>query len=160
MVKRRVVGWLLKWWRSFEKAGHPFLDLLVICVWRSITSNLHFQAITVFCYCIVRYNDLVANEPAGSETGARSRLVTSSIMSSEMYNEIRDLYITAAQRAPVNDIDANVQASFGIRSICLDLINFPCERNFKRRRNFSNSFQVFYLCHLTIQDHTSTLVYL
>lgn len=72
----------------------------------------------------------MANEPAGSENGARSRLVTSSIMSSEMYNEIRDLYITAAQRAPVNDIDANVQASFGIRSICLDLINFPCERKF------------------------------
>lgn len=72
----------------------------------------------------------MANEPVGSETGARSRLVTSSIMSSEMYNEIRDLYITAAQRAPVNDIDANVQASFGIRSICLDLVNFPCERKF------------------------------
>ncbi|XP_022783492.1 peroxisomal targeting signal 1 receptor-like isoform X1 [Stylophora pistillata] len=61
-----------------------------------------------------RYNDLVANEPAESETGARSRLVTSSIMSSEMYNEIRDLYITAAQRAPVNDIDANVQVGLGV----------------------------------------------
>ena len=63
----------------------------------------------------------MANEPAGSETGARSRLVTSSIMSSEMYDEIRDLYISAAQRAPVNDIDANVQASYSSRSICLDL---------------------------------------
>ena len=151
MVIRRVVGWLLKWWRSFEKAGHPFLDLasnnlLVICVWRSITSNLHFQAINVFCYCIVRYNDLVANEPAGSETGARSRLVTSSIMSSEMYNEIRDLYITAAQRAPVNDIDANVQASFGIRSICLDLVNFPCERKFYKGEEIFPTLSKSFTC--------------
>ena len=32
-------------------------------------------------------------------------------MSSDMYNEIRELYITAAQRSPVNDIDSNVQVS-------------------------------------------------
>jgi len=32
-------------------------------------------------------------------------------MSSEMYNEIKELYITAAQRAPEKDIDSNVQAS-------------------------------------------------
>lgn len=55
--------------------------------------------------------DLVPNEPAGAEVGARSRLVTSSMMSSEMYNEIKELYITAAQRAPEKDIDSNVQAS-------------------------------------------------
>lgn len=55
--------------------------------------------------------DLVPNEPAGAEGGARSRLVTSSMMSSEMYNEIKELYITAAQRAPEKDIDSNVQAS-------------------------------------------------
>ena len=36
-------------------------------------------------------------------------LVTSSLMSSDMYNEIRQLYITAAQRAPEKDIDCNVQ---------------------------------------------------
>ncbi|KAL9970663.1 hypothetical protein ACROYT_G023073 [Oculina patagonica] len=61
-----------------------------------------------------RYSDLVPNEPAGSEAGARSRLVTSSMMSSEMYNEIRGLYITAAQRAPENDIDSNVQVGLGV----------------------------------------------
>ena len=33
------------------------------------------------------------------------------MMSSEMYNEIKELYITAAQRAPEKDIDSNVQAS-------------------------------------------------
>ncbi|KAJ7394766.1 PEX5- protein [Desmophyllum pertusum] len=61
-----------------------------------------------------RYSDLVPNEPAVSEAGARSRLVTSSMMSSEMYNEIRELYITAAQRAPENDIDSNVQVGLGV----------------------------------------------
>ena len=59
----------------------------------------------------IRYRDLVPNEPAGAEAGARSRLVMSSMMSSEMYNEIKELYITAAQRAPEKDIDSNVQAS-------------------------------------------------
>ena len=58
-----------------------------------------------------RYSDLLPTEPVGSEASARSRLVTSSLMSSDMYNEIRELYITAAQRAPVNDIDSNIQAS-------------------------------------------------
>lgn len=61
-----------------------------------------------------RYSDLVPNEPAGAEAGARSRLVTSSIMSSEMYNEIKELYITAAQRAPEKDIDSNVQVGLGV----------------------------------------------
>jgi len=61
-----------------------------------------------------RYSDLVPNEPAGSEAGARSRLVTSSMMSSEMYNEIKELYITAAQRAPEKDIDSNVQVGLGV----------------------------------------------
>jgi len=31
-----------------------------------------------------------------------------------MYNEIRGLYITAAQRAPENDIDSNVQVGLGV----------------------------------------------
>lgn len=61
-----------------------------------------------------RYRDLVPNEPAGSEASARSRLVTSSIMSSDMYNEIKELYITAARRTPENDIDSNVQVGLGV----------------------------------------------
>ena len=70
---------------------------------------MQYYGITVTSY--FRYSDLVPNEPAGAEAGARSRLVTSSMMSSEMYNEIKELYITAAQRAPEKDIDSNVQAS-------------------------------------------------
>lgn len=61
-----------------------------------------------------RYSDLVPNEPAGSAAGVRSRLVTSSLMSSDMYNEIKELYITAAQRAPENNIDSNVQVGLGV----------------------------------------------
>lgn len=61
-----------------------------------------------------RYRNLVPNEPAESAASARSRLVTSSWMSSDMYNEIRELYITAAQRSPVNDIDSNVQVGLGV----------------------------------------------
>ena len=51
------------------------------------------------------------NEPAESAASARSWHVTSSLMSPDMYNEIRELYITAAQLSPVNDIDSNVQVS-------------------------------------------------
>ncbi|XP_068699598.1 peroxisomal targeting signal 1 receptor-like [Montipora foliosa] len=61
-----------------------------------------------------RYSDLLPTEPVGSKASARSRLVTSSLMSSDMYNEIRELYITAAQRAPVNDIDSNIQVGLGV----------------------------------------------
>lgn len=32
-------------------------------------------------------------------------------MSNSMYNEVRELYIKAAQLAPDNDIDADVQVS-------------------------------------------------
>ena len=60
-----------------------------------------------------RYSDLVVNEPSGAQSGRRPNLVTSSMMSSDMYNEIRELYITAAQRAPERDIDCSVQVTVG-----------------------------------------------
>lgn len=61
-----------------------------------------------------RYSDLVPSKPAGSEASARRMLGTSSLMSSDMYNEIRQLYVTAAQRAPEKDIDCNVQVGLGV----------------------------------------------
>lgn len=63
----------------------------------------------IYTFYNFRYSDLVPNKPPGSEASAPRMLVTSSLMSSDMYNEIRQLYITAAQRAPEKDIDCNVQ---------------------------------------------------
>lgn len=87
-----------------------------------------------------RYSDLVPNEPAGAEAGARSRLVTSSMMSSEMYNEIKELYITAAQRAPEKDIDSNVQASI----LLLCSVSVTTQR--KEAQNSGNLRQVKNSC--------------
>lgn len=92
---------------SAEKFTYRLSEILQFSI-VTFQSGRDFQ---YFLHLYIRYSDLVPNEPAGSEAGARSRLVTSSMMSSEMYNEIRGLYITAAQRAPENDIDSNVQAS-------------------------------------------------
>ncbi|XP_048580653.1 peroxisomal targeting signal 1 receptor isoform X2 [Nematostella vectensis] len=59
-----------------------------------------------------RYKDIVP--PSDDQAGQRPRPITSSIMTSDMYNEIRDMYIAAAQRAPENDLDANVQVGLGV----------------------------------------------
>ena len=56
---------------------------------------------------MLRYSDLVGDSP--TEQQQSPRIATASIMSTDMYSEIRDLYITAAQRAPENDIDPTVQ---------------------------------------------------
>lgn len=66
----------------------------------------------IYTFYNFRYSDLVPSKPAGSEASALRMLATSSLMSSDMYNEIRQLYVTAAQRAPEKDIDCNVQACF------------------------------------------------
>ena len=56
-----------------------------------------------------RYKDLSGNDTTKVEAVHRTKIVTASVMSSDMYSEIRDLYITAAQRTPDEHIDANVQ---------------------------------------------------
>ena len=38
-------------------------------------------------------------------------------MSREMYNEIKDLYIAAAQKTPENDMDPNVQVTYSNATI-------------------------------------------
>ncbi|KAK3738105.1 hypothetical protein QZH41_013846, partial [Actinostola sp. cb2023] len=58
-----------------------------------------------------RYSDLVPHEPRGATS---QRPVISSIMSPEMYNEIKGLYIAAAQKTPENDIDPTVQVGLGV----------------------------------------------
>ena len=72
------------------------------------------------------------NEPAESAASARLRLVTSSWMSADMYNEIRELYITAAQRSPVNDIDSNVQVS-NFNATEVRILFLYCVKPFRKR---------------------------
>ena len=59
--------------------------------------------------CLLRYSDLLNGATAVQETG--SPTLRSSLMSSSMYNEVRDLYIRAAQLSPHSNIDAEVQVT-------------------------------------------------
>lgn len=70
-----------------------------------------------------------------------------------MYNEIRDLYITAAQRAPENDIDSNVQASTQLFcTVCLqDNANKP---NKNKAYLFIYLFVVWFFFKITFASTT------
>ena len=56
-----------------------------------------------------RYSSLLATTSTAEDPSARSPTLKSSMMSNSMYNEVRELYIKAAQLAPHNNIDAEVQ---------------------------------------------------
>lgn len=58
--------------------------------------------------CVRRYSGLLT-DAVNEDSPARSPTLKSSMMSNSMYNEVRELYIKAAQLAPENDIDAEVQ---------------------------------------------------
>ena len=67
----------------------------------------------ILCSILCRYSGLLANPTSTEDSSARSPTLKSSMMSNSMYNEVRELYIKAAQLAPHNNIDAEVQ----VRSI-------------------------------------------
>lgn len=79
-----------------------------------------------FCVLMLRYSDLVGHSSAQQDVPPR--IATASIMSTDMYSEVRDLYIKAAQRAPGNDIDPTVQVLKNCCSIpdlkVCDLLSF------------------------------------
>ncbi|XP_078695944.1 peroxisomal targeting signal 1 receptor-like isoform X3 [Branchiostoma floridae x Branchiostoma belcheri] len=57
-----------------------------------------------------KYSDLV---PQGAEAAGATAKV-SSLMSSELHDEVRDLFIQAARRAPKDNIDPDVQCGLGV----------------------------------------------
>eukprot|EP00058_Branchiostoma_floridae_P000759 XP_002586247.1 hypothetical protein BRAFLDRAFT_62718 [Branchiostoma floridae] len=58
----------------------------------------------------VKYSNLV---PQGAEAAGATAKV-SSVMSSELHDEVRDLFIQAARRAPKDNIDPDVQCGLGV----------------------------------------------
>lgn len=61
-----------------------------------------------------KYSSLLATTSTAEDPSARSPTLKSSMMSNSMYNEVRELYIKAAQLAPHNNIDAEVQIGLGV----------------------------------------------
>jgi hypothetical protein len=56
-----------------------------------------------------RYSSILAPTASPEDPLSRSPTLKSSMMSNSMYNEVRELYIKAAQLSPHNNIDAEVQ---------------------------------------------------
>ena len=74
------------------------------------------------CFVFARYKDLLIVPTPDGATGSGNGTMASrgSFMSNSMYSEVRDLYIQAAQMAPHNNIDSEVQVRIKRRSI-----NYP-----------------------------------
>ena len=64
-----------------------------------------------YALILCRYSGLLDNASFAEDLSARSPTLKSSMMSNSMYNEVRELYIKAAQLAPHDNIDAEVQVS-------------------------------------------------
>lgn len=98
---------------------HVFVDFRHVTLWNfgSVeTQSMYFRSYKVSCLLekpnapfSYRYSSLLATTSTAEDPSARSPTLKSSMMSNSMYNEVRELYIKAAQLAPHNNIDAEVQ---------------------------------------------------
>ncbi|XP_028393926.1 peroxisomal targeting signal 1 receptor-like isoform X2 [Dendronephthya gigantea] len=89
------------------------LMTLAVCYTNESLQSQACDALKLWLSRNPRYSGLLTNTVT-EEPSARSPTLKSSMMSNSMYNEVRELYIKAAQLAPENDIDAEVQIGLGV----------------------------------------------
>ncbi|XP_046851349.1 peroxisomal targeting signal 1 receptor-like isoform X2 [Xenia sp. Carnegie-2017] len=99
---------------SLQSENLTALMALAVCYTNESLQSQACDALKLWLRKNPRYCSLLDNTTKTNEKSPQSPTFTSSIMSNSMYNEVRELYIKAAQLAPDNDIDADVQIGLGV----------------------------------------------